>query len=114
MLDLLVTLVTGQIGANLKRYARLAAFAVLAGALALIALAAGAAALFMALASALGPIEAALILAALAAALAGIVSIPLWRKPAERPPSAAATLVQLALAVGLGFLADRKARREAP
>ena len=114
MLDLLVTLLTGQAGETLRRYARLAAYAAVTLVFALIALTAGSAALFMELSAALGPIEAALVVAGVAAALAGLASIPLWRQPAPPPPSAASSLVQVALAVGLGFLADRKARKEAP
>ena len=76
MLDLLLTLVTGQIGANLKRFARLAAFGALTLTFAIIALAAGAQALFLALDAALGPIRAALIVAAGAVVLAGLASIP--------------------------------------
>ncbi len=112
MLDLIVTLVTGQMGANLRRYARLAAFAAVTLVFAAIALAAGAAALFMALDAALGAVKAALIVAGAAALLAALASIPLWRKPPPPPPSAAATLAQLAVAVGLGFLAERKAKRD--
>jgi hypothetical protein len=108
VLDLLLSLVTGQIGANLRRFVRIAAFGVLTLAFLLIALAAGAAALFLALDAALGPIRAALIVAAGAIVLAGLASIPLWRKPAPPPPSAAATLAQLAIAVGLGLMARRK------
>lgn len=114
MFDLVVTLVTGQIGANLRRLARKAVFAFAALVFAVIAVAAGAEALFLALDAALGPVKAALIVAAGAAVLAGLASIPLWRKPDPPPPSAAATLAQLALAVGLGFLAERKAKDAGP
>jgi len=79
----------------------------------LIALGAGAAALFLALDAAFGALKAALIVAAVAAGLAGLASIPLWRR-SEPPPSAAATLVQLALSVGLGLLAARKDKPETP
>ena len=112
MLDLLLSLVTGQIGVNLRRFARLAAFGALTLGLALIALAAGAAALFLALESALGSLGASLVVAAGAALLAGLASIPLWRKPAPPPPSAAATLAQIAIAVGLGLLAERRGKKE--
>ena len=112
MLDLLLTLVTGQIGVNLRRIARLAAFGLATLVLLVIALAMGAEACFLALDAALGPIRAALILAAIALALAGLASIPLWCKPAPPPPSAAATLAQLAIAVGLGFLAERGAKKD--
>jgi hypothetical protein len=114
LLDLLVTLVTGQVGANLRRFARLAAFAAVALVFVAIALAAGAAALILALDAALGPIRAARVVAGGAAVLAGLASIPLWLKPKQPPPSAAATLAQLALAIGLGFLAERNAKKDAP
>ncbi len=112
MLDLLVTLLTGKVGVNLRRLARAAVFAAVTLAFALIALAAGAAALFLALDAALGAVKAALVIAAAAAVLAGLASIPLWVKAKPPPPSAAETLTQLALAVGLGFLAERKARKD--
>ena len=113
MLDLLVTLVTGHVGANLRGFARKAAFAAVTLAFALIALAAGAAALFLALDASLGAIKASLIIAAVAAALAALASIPLWRRR-EPEPSAAATLVQLALTVGLGLIAKRGDKGEPP
>jgi len=109
MLDLLVTLVTGHVGANLRGFARKAAFAAVTLAFALIALAAGAAALD----ASLGAIKASLIIAAVAAALAALASIPLWRRR-EPEPSAAATLVQLALTVGLGLIAKRGDKGEPP
>jgi hypothetical protein len=114
LLDLLVTLVTGQVGANLRRLARAAVFAAATLFFVLIALAAGASALFLALDAALGTLRAALVVAAGAIVLAGLASIPLWRKRRPPPPSAAETLTQLALAVGLGFLAERKARKDQP
>ena len=114
MLDLLLSLVTGQIGANLRRFARLAAFGAVTLTFVVIALAAGAQALFLALDAALGPIRAALIIAAGALTLAGLASIPLWRKPPPPPPSAAATLAQLAIAVGLGLMAERKEKKDSP
>jgi hypothetical protein len=107
MLDLLVTLITGRLGANLQAFARKAAFAAVAAVFALIALASAAAALYLALASVMAAPEAALVVAAVAAALAGLASIPLWRRR-EPPASAAATLVQLALAAGLGLMAARR------
>ena len=112
MLDFIVSLVTGHVGANLQRFARVAAFAALTAAFLLIALIAASAAAFLALEAELGPIDAALVLAAIAALLAGLASMPLWAggKP---PPPAAASLVELALAVGLGMLADRKGKRDA-
>jgi cyanate permease len=113
LLDLLVTLFTGQLSANLRGFARKAAFAAVVFVFALIALSAGAAALFLALDAAVGALKAALIVAAAAAVLAALASIPLWRRP-EPPPSATATLVQLALAVGLGLLAARKDKPDAP
>lgn len=114
LLDLLVTLVTGQVGANLRRYARLAAFAAATLAFAIIALAEAGQALFLALDDALGPIRAALIMAAGAAVLAALASIPLWRKPPPPPPSAASTLAQLAVAVGLGLMAGRRGKKDSP
>jgi hypothetical protein len=114
VIDLLVTLVTGQVGANLRRFARLAVFAALALTFLAIALAAGAVGLVLALDAALGPIRAALTVAGGAFVIAALVSIPIWIKPKPPPPSAAATLAQVALALGLGFLADRKARKDAP
>ncbi|HXT05333.1 MAG TPA: hypothetical protein VN715_00160 [Roseiarcus sp.] len=114
MLDLLLTLVTGQIGANLRRIARLAAFAAATLIFAAIALAAAAAALFLTLDAALGPVSAALIVAVGAIGLAALASIPLWRKSAPPPPSAAATLAQLAIAVGLGMMAPRKEKNDSP
>lgn len=114
MLDLLLTLVTGNIGVNLKRFVRLAAFGAATLIFAIIALAAGAEALFLALDAALGPIRAALIIAAGAVVLAGLASIPLWRKPAPPPPSAATTLAQIAIAVGLGLMAERKEKKDSP
>ena len=113
MLDLLVTLITGQLGANLRGFSRKVAFAAVALVFALIALIAGAAALFLALDAALGPIKASLTVAAVAAACAALASIPLWRRR-EPEPSAAATLVQLALAVGLGLIAKRGDKGEPP
>jgi hypothetical protein len=114
LLDLLLSLATGQVGANLRRFVRLAVCGAVVLAFALVALAAGAAALFLALDEALGPIRAALVIAAGAVVLAGLTSIPLWRKPAPPPPSPAATLAQLAVAVGLGLMADRKGKKETP
>jgi drug/metabolite transporter (DMT)-like permease len=113
LLDLIVTLVTGQIGANLRRYVRLAVFAAVTLVLAAVALAAGAVAAYSALDAALGPVKAALVVAAVAAILAGLASIPLWRKPAPPPPSAAATLAHLVVAVALGLLAERKTKKDA-
>ncbi len=112
LLDLLLTLVTGQIGGTLRRMARLAAFGVITLVFVVIALAMGAEACFLALDAALGPLRAALILAGIALVLAALASIPLWRKPAPPPPSAAATLAQLAIALGLGFLAERGGKKD--
>ena len=114
LLDLLLTLVTGQVGVNLRRFARLAVFGAITLVFVVIALAMGAEALFLALDAALGPIRAALTIAAIAIVLAGLASIPLWRKPPPPPPSAAATLAQLAIAVGLGMMAQRKEKKDSP
>ena len=108
MLDLLVSLVTGNVGVSLRRFARVAAFAVLTAVFLLIALIAASTAGYLALEAALGPIRASLIVAGVAALIAGLVSIPLWMGAKPAPKPAAASLVELALAVGLGMLADRK------
>ena len=113
MLNLLVTLITGNVGANLRRFGRLAAFAAVALTFALIASIAGCAAAFLALERAVGAIGAALIIAGGAAVAAVLAAIPLWWKPKPPPPSAATTLVELAVAVGLGLLAERKAKKDA-
>ena len=78
MLDLLVSLVTGNVGVTLRRFARIAAFAVLTAAFLLIALIAASTAGYLALEAAMGPVRAALVVTGVAALLAGIASIPLW------------------------------------
>ena len=113
MLDLLVSLVTGNVGANLRRFARVAAFAGLTAAFALIALIAVSTAGYLALEAAVGPIRAALVVAGIAALLAGLASIPLWAGAKPAPKSAATSLVELTLAVGLGMLAERKGQKDA-
>ncbi len=111
MLEVALALLTGNVGAKLRGYARLAAFAALALTLALIALAALAFALFLWLEMELGALRAALVVAAGAGVLALIASIPLWLKPKPPPPTAAATLVELAVSIGLALLAQRKPRK---
>jgi membrane protein DedA with SNARE-associated domain len=108
MFDAVLALLTGSFNANLRRFARMAAFAAVAIVFAVIALAAGAAALFLALDAALGGIRASLVVAAAAAVIALIASIPLWRKPKPPPSSQLATLVELAVAIGLALLTERK------
>jgi len=108
MLELALALIAGNVGAKLRRYARLAAFAVVALALALVALAALAFALFLWLDIELGALPAALVVAASAGVLALIASIPLWLKPNPPPTTAAATLVELAVSIGLALLTERK------
>ncbi len=109
MLDLIASLVKGVIGPNLRRVARLAAFAALTLAFGLIAITAGSLALFLALEAALGPIKAAFIIAAGAAVLALLASTPLWWKT-KPPPSQVTTLVELAITVALALLLDRKTK----
>ena len=110
MLNLLVTLITGNVGANLRRFGRLAMWAAATLVFASVALIAAGAAAFLALERAVGAIGAALIVAGGAAVAAVIAAIPLWWKPKPPPPSAAATLVELAVAVGLGLIAERRAK----
>ena len=111
MLELALALIAGNVGAKLRRYARLAAFAVVALVLAVIALAALSFALFLWLEIELGALRAALVVAASAGVLALLASIPLWLKPKPPPPTAAATLVELAVSFGLALLAERKPRK---
>ena len=113
MLDLIVSLVTGNVGVNLRRFARVAAFAGLTAAFLLIALIAASTAGYLALEAALGPVRATLVVAGVAALLAGLASIPLWAGSKPAPKPAAASLVELALVVGLGMLAERKGRKDA-
>jgi hypothetical protein len=109
MLDLIASLVKGLIGPHLRRVARLVAFAALTLAFGLLAIASGSLALFLSLEQAFGPIRAALVIGAGAAVVALLASVPLWWK-AKPPPSQVATLVELAVTVGLALLLDRKAK----
>jgi hypothetical protein len=111
MLELALALLAGNVGAKLRRYVRLAAFAAVALALALVALAALVFALFLWLQYELGPLRAALVIAAGAGVLAFLASIPLWLKPKPPPPTAAASLIELAVTIGLALLTERKPKK---
>ena len=108
MLDLLAAILAQQSNSGAKRKESLPIFSIaLVAGLSLVALGFLAVALWFAIAPPLGPVAGALVVAAIAAVLALLASVPLWRK-AEPEPSVAATLLELALAVGAGLLAERK------
>ena len=113
MLNLLTSLITGNLGAEVQRFARLAAFAALTGVLAAIAFVAAAFAIFYWLEPRYGAVEAAAMLAAGALVLAALTSIPLWLKRKPPPPSTASNLLELALAVGLGSVDRAQAQARA-
>jgi hypothetical protein len=114
MLDLLTSVITGNVGVSLQRFAKLAAFAALTGVFLAIALVACAIGVFDWLEPRFGAVEAAAKLAGGAVVLAALASVPLWRKPKPPPPSAMSSLLELALAVGLGLLTERGRKRDAP
>jgi membrane associated rhomboid family serine protease len=113
MRELIAALFQGALQPQLRRIARLAALGAVTLAFGLIALGAAALAIFLALSAPLGALGAALVIAAAAAALGGLASIPLWIKP-KPPPSQIATLVELGVTIALALLLDRKAKAGDP